>query len=387
MECRAGEVHAVVGENGSGKSTLLGIASGVSRARRGRRRDRRAAAARCPRPPRRCASGLGMAYQTSPRCSSLSVAENLFLAAPPDERPRFREMASWAARQAAAVRRPGIARRPDRRVSPSASGSSSRSSRRCSSNAEGAAPRRADHRARAGGGGASPPARRRPCGRGRRYRLRQPPAAGGARDRSPGDGATGRHVPGDTCHLRDGGAAPRGTDDRAVTQACVPASQRERRAEGGAAGDRRAPRPPIRSARSDPAPRRDPRDRRRRGQRPGRDPAVSRRREQGRRNDQVQRSEGRTSSSPYATLAAGIMLLSGDRMGESLFPVLGVRSNSSIQVLRRFSKRGWLRRGKEQVRGRGNRPAVEGANPVDRAAGALSLRRQPAKGRFSPARS
>src|SRR5881227_3344264 len=29
VECRAGEIHAVVGENGSGKSTLLGIASGV----------------------------------------------------------------------------------------------------------------------------------------------------------------------------------------------------------------------------------------------------------------------------------------------------------------------------------------------------------------------
>ena len=28
LECRAGEIHAVVGENGSGKSTLLGVASG-----------------------------------------------------------------------------------------------------------------------------------------------------------------------------------------------------------------------------------------------------------------------------------------------------------------------------------------------------------------------
>src|SRR4029078_7610928 len=28
VDCRAGEIHALVGENGSGKSTLLGIASG-----------------------------------------------------------------------------------------------------------------------------------------------------------------------------------------------------------------------------------------------------------------------------------------------------------------------------------------------------------------------
>jgi ribose transport system ATP-binding protein len=42
------------------------------------------------------------------------------------------------------------------------------------------------------------------------------------------------------------------------------------------------------------------------------------------------------------------MLLSGERMRESLFPVLGVRSNATVQVLRRFSRAGWVRRGKER---------------------------------------
>jgi ribose transport system ATP-binding protein len=53
--------------------------------------------------------------------------------------------------------------------------------------------------------------------------------------------------------------------------------------------------------------------------------------------------------SPYGALAAGIMMLSGDRLGEAMFPVLGVRSNASIQVLRRFSSGGWLRRSREKA--------------------------------------
>ncbi len=42
FDCRAGEVHALVGENGSGKSTLLGIASGFVEPDRGNDPDRRA---------------------------------------------------------------------------------------------------------------------------------------------------------------------------------------------------------------------------------------------------------------------------------------------------------------------------------------------------------
>ncbi len=38
--------------------------------------------------------------------------------------------------------------------------------------------------------------------------------------------------------------------------------------------------------------------------------------------------------SPLGPLRAGVVLLSGDRTAESLFPVLSVRANTTIQVLR-----------------------------------------------------
>ena len=41
VDCRAGEIHALVGENGSGKSTLLEHRERLPRSRRGHRRDRR----------------------------------------------------------------------------------------------------------------------------------------------------------------------------------------------------------------------------------------------------------------------------------------------------------------------------------------------------------
>jgi ribose transport system ATP-binding protein len=96
VDCHAGEIHALVGENGSGKSTLLGIASGfvhpdagtVEIGGRLRRRGSPAEARRL---------GLGMAYQTYSHVLELSVAENLLLAAPRDEQPTRRSMEAWAA--------------------------------------------------------------------------------------------------------------------------------------------------------------------------------------------------------------------------------------------------------------------------------------------------
>jgi ribose transport system ATP-binding protein len=86
FDCRAGEIHALVGENGSGKSTLLGVASGVVRPDAGTVEiDGR----------------LATAYQTYSHVHQLSVAQNLYLATASDDRPPYRRMESWAEAQLA----------------------------------------------------------------------------------------------------------------------------------------------------------------------------------------------------------------------------------------------------------------------------------------------
>jgi ribose transport system ATP-binding protein len=95
FECRAGEVHAVVGENGSGKSTLLGIASGfvapdLGSVRIGGRPLRRDS----PSLARRL--GLAMAYQDTSLVLAEPVKNNLYIAAPPDRRPPYWRRKKWA---------------------------------------------------------------------------------------------------------------------------------------------------------------------------------------------------------------------------------------------------------------------------------------------------
>jgi ribose transport system ATP-binding protein len=103
VDCRAGEIHALVGENGSGKSTLLGIASGFLAPDEGTvvigETERRRVS---PAESRRL--GLGIAYQTYSHVLHLSVAENLYLAAPSDSRPKWRGMDGWAAERLAEYR-------------------------------------------------------------------------------------------------------------------------------------------------------------------------------------------------------------------------------------------------------------------------------------------
>lgn len=97
FDCRAGEVHALVGENGSGKSTLLGIAAGfvepdtgtVTIGGRPLKTDSPALARRL---------GLAMAYQDGSSVLAEPVKNNLYYAAPPEARPPYRHRKKWARR-------------------------------------------------------------------------------------------------------------------------------------------------------------------------------------------------------------------------------------------------------------------------------------------------
>jgi ribose transport system ATP-binding protein len=95
FDCRPGEVHALVGENGSGKSTLLGIASGFVEPDLGTvrigdhilKRDSPALARKL---------GLAMAYQDGSSVGPEPIKNNFYLAVPPDKRPPYRHRKKWA---------------------------------------------------------------------------------------------------------------------------------------------------------------------------------------------------------------------------------------------------------------------------------------------------
>ena len=198
--------------------------------------------------------------------------------------------------------------------------------------------RRAHDRARARGHRAAPRTRVRAEPAGSRGGLRQPPPAGSARDRRPDHRPSGRGCPGHVRRGRDVRERARHADDRSPASACVP---RPRHGPGRARSVSRFPASrAIGSVRS-----------------------ISRS-TRARSSDRGRRSNGRFSflralagaehstgttrcngnelgvRSPLDALRAG---RSGDRVREALFPVLSVRANTTIQVLRRYTQVGLLR--------------------------------------------
>lgn len=95
FDCRPGEVHALVGENGSGKSTLLGIASGFVEpdtgvVRIGGKRLRTDSPALARK------LGLSIAYQDTSLVQAEPVKNNLYLAAAGGQRPPYWNRKRWA---------------------------------------------------------------------------------------------------------------------------------------------------------------------------------------------------------------------------------------------------------------------------------------------------
>jgi ribose transport system ATP-binding protein len=82
LTCRAGEIHAVLGENGAGKSTLIKTIAGVVQPDAGRilmeGTELRLASPNVARD-----HGIACVFQELSLVPDLSVAENIFLSRPP----------------------------------------------------------------------------------------------------------------------------------------------------------------------------------------------------------------------------------------------------------------------------------------------------------------
>ncbi|MEO6098975.1 MAG: ATP-binding cassette domain-containing protein [Tepidiformaceae bacterium] len=95
FEVLPGEIHALVGENGSGKSTLLGIAVG-SRATDSGSVEVAGQPLTDPSPSLAHDLGICLVYQDNSHVQQYTAAQNMYLAASPARRPAYRQRNAWA---------------------------------------------------------------------------------------------------------------------------------------------------------------------------------------------------------------------------------------------------------------------------------------------------
>ena len=91
---RAGEVHGLVGENGAGKSTLMAVASGALVPESGRVVINGTQTKGDTEQARRL--GLAIVRQEPALMPDLTVAENLYLGVPAEQRPSLMSTSEWA---------------------------------------------------------------------------------------------------------------------------------------------------------------------------------------------------------------------------------------------------------------------------------------------------
>src|SRR5580692_6191720 len=94
FEVRAGEVHGLVGENGAGKSTLMAVASGALVPESGRVVINGTQTKGDTEQARRL--GLAIVRQEPALMPDLTVAENLYLGVPAEQRPSLMRTGEWA---------------------------------------------------------------------------------------------------------------------------------------------------------------------------------------------------------------------------------------------------------------------------------------------------
>lgn len=94
LECRAGEVHGLIGENGAGKSTLMAVAAGALVPDAGEVLIDGEPVAGDPARARQL--GLAIVHQEPSLMPDLTVAENMLLSLEPTHRPSTSRIDSWA---------------------------------------------------------------------------------------------------------------------------------------------------------------------------------------------------------------------------------------------------------------------------------------------------